>query len=594
MKKIIAGFIAVLVILGFLIISGPFVISSDVIGAKLTAKLESLTGKKVTFESNIKLSYIPYMGLQVSSLKLTDDQASEGEPAFLEVEQVNTQIELLPLLTGRIELSEFTLLRPKLNLKTTTGGVNNWTSSQGEISRAISTTSDNRLNNTENDITQATLGSLDVKDGIITYNNLIDDSQEQITNINGTLSWPAIDNSTSISSNGIWRGELFTLTAEIADPLEIISGGESNIDFEIDSQPIVINFSGMANMLSNLFISGDIETSTPSIKRLAETFGFDAGDQSDIQNWNASGKLEASATKMDLTDGVFTVGDNSATGILQLINEENLNSKLIGTLAFEEINLPFYFERIKGTNDFKPISIKNLDVDLRLSTQTLNLGSITLEDVAASIILNESGWNFDIGNSTSFDGIVTAKFGQSIRDSSRQSFLNIKTDNINIGNLLQTTLGEKELSVTGEGNFKTNLRTNSLEGDFLNLELNGDVDGTITSGSLIGIDLPAILNQNETIGELELEGFDKTKITPFDSLQTKFFLNKGIANLAQTELTIADQIIRLSGKIDLQTGDLNLQAQEVKEGIPQLLRLQISGKPDKLKTLLFEVPKQTN
>lgn len=594
MKKIIAGFIAVLVILGFLIISGPFVISSDVIGAKLTAKLESLTGKKVTFESNIKLSYIPYMWLQVSSLKLTDDQASEGEPAFLEVEQVNTQIELLPLLTGRIELSEFTLLRPKLNLKTTTGGVNNWTSSQGEISRAISTTYDNRLNNTENDITQATLGSLDVKDGIITYNNLIDDSQEQITNINGTLSWPAIDNSTSISSNGIWRGELFTLTAEIADPLEIISGGESNIDFEIDSQPIAINFSGMANMLSNLFISGDIETSTPSIKRLAETFGFDAGDQSDIQNWNASGKLEASATKMDLTDGVFTVGDNSATGILQLINEENLNSKLIGTLAFQEINLPFYFERIKGTNDFKPISIKNLDVDLRLSTQTLNLGSITLEDVAASIILNESGWNFDIGNSTAFDGIVTAKFGQSIKESSRQSFLNVKTDNINIGNLLQTTLGEKELSVTGEGNFKTNLRTNSLQGDFLNLELNGDVDGTITSGSLIGIDLPALLNQNETIGELELEGFDKTKITPFDSFQTKFFLNKGIANLAQTELTIADQIIRLSGKIDLQTGDLNLQAQEVKEGIPQLLRLQISGKPDKLKTLLFEVPKQTN
>ena len=291
----------------------------------------------------------------------------------------------------------------------------------------------------QSDITlpETYIGDLYIIDGILVYEDEISGTSETVTSINGKFSWPTTNNDIDLAGNAIWRGEGITTVSKIQNPINILSGGESPVSVELNSQPLKFNFSGQANMLADLFVKGDLTANTPSISRLAEVLEIDIGEFSSFENWSTVGKLESTANSTNISDATFNLGDNKATGVVRVSTDELGQSKLDGTLAFEAIDLANYAGSLglTGTSNRKPGLIDGLNVDLRVSSQMINLGDISLDRVAAAINIDSEGWAFDIGDASAFGGKLVAKLGERISEDKRQAFLDISASEMDAGSI---------------------------------------------------------------------------------------------------------------------------------------------------------------
>jgi len=578
MKRVITGTIVVLLLMATVFVAMPFLVSSQTVRNGITAKLEELTGRQVTFQGNPSLSFHPFLGFEISDLTIIDPAKTENEKAILNVEKVKAQINLLPALTGKVEITEYQFLRPKIFLKTYGDGNDNWNFKNGSLADSIKIALDNRNNDKSDSLPDFQIGDLQIMDGILIHENDITGTSETISGINGKISWPAFDSELNISGNGIWRGEGITTNASIATPIEILSGGESALSIDLYSQPISFQFDGMANMLANLFVKGELNAQTPSINRLAEVLEIDLGDFSSSDAWSAQGIFEATANNTNLSEASFTIGANTATGVIRVSTNEETNRKLDGTLAFETIDLVNYFNSLGITSETKiqPKIIRDLNIDLRVSSKSINIGAITLDNVAAALIMDNQGWTFDIGDASAFNGKLIAKIGERISETKRQAFLDVATTDMDAESI-STLLGAELINISGKTSFIANIRTNKLREGLLNNGLNGSFTGTFKDGEITGIDLTKLVSQTDQAKPEELVGFNNAAATSYRKINLKFILNNGIANLSKTNIQTDDTTVQAIGELDFINGELDLQLQEVTEDGPKPARYLIQG-----------------
>jgi AsmA protein len=357
-----------------------------------------------------------------------------------------------------------------------------------------------------------------------------------------------------------------------------MSGGESRIEAQLNSQPLTFTFNGNANMLADLFVQGEFEANTPSINRLANILKFDIGRISSSETWSVNGLLEATANNTNISEASFSIGENTATGVIRLSTDEIGKSRLDGTLAFENIDLVNYFNSLglaESPIGDRPLK-NNLEVDLRISSQTLNIAKVEMERVAAAVIIDSEGWTFDIGDASALEGKLIAKIGTRLSSDKQQSFLELKATDIDSESLTEL-VGEQLVSISGKSNFTVNVRTNQLQEGWINQGLNGTLEAEFKGGNLNGIDLNSLFTADETIDKSNIKAFSEDATTAFDTLNMKVFLNNGIASLSQTALQTGELKLQLIGDINLNKAIMDLQLQEVTEEGPKPERFLIKG-----------------
>jgi AsmA protein len=578
MKRLITGTLVLLLLIAACLTAIPFLVSSQTVRNGITAKIEEVTGNKVTFQGDPSLSFSPFLGFEISDLELASPENSDDQTPLLKVEKVKAQINLLPALSGNVEITEYQFLRPRFFLKTDENGKSNWKFSKGKFRNAIEAAFENRTNQTTKGLPDLTVGNLLITDGILLYQDTLSNTEETITGMNGMLSWPQADKELDLSGNGIWRGEGITTNLNIANPIEIFSGGESNVTLDLNSQPISFTFDGMANMFSNLFVKGELEANSPSISRLAEVLKIDLGDFTSSDPWSAQGILEATSNNTNLSEASFSIGQDSATGVIRLSSNESEKSKLDGTLAFEQIDLVNYFNALGAKPDkiINPTLVKDLNIDLRVSSESINIGTITLDRVAAAIIVDEQGWTFDIGDANAFDGKLIAKLGERIDEDKRQAFLELSATDMDAQSI-SNLFASKVFGISGRTSFAANVRTNKLSEGLLNSGINGTFSGEFKEGQIKGIDLTDLITK--TANELAKEPFAlrENASTSYQQMNAKLFLNNGIATLSQTNLETQTAKIQAIGDINLYQQTLDIQLQEIAEDKPKPYRYLFKG-----------------
>ena len=578
MKRIITGTFVVLVIIAAFLAAVPFLVSSETVRNGITAKIEKLTGRNVSFKGDPSLSFSPFLGFEISDLELIDPLRPQEAIPLLKVEKVKAQINLLPALIGNVEITEYQFLRPRFFFKTYSDGSENWSFEKGAFDNALKIASNNRTNQTDTTIPTIAIGNLVIKDGIFVYEDAIAGTSKTITSLNGKISWHDTQSELDISGNGIWQGEGITVNAIIEEPIKILSGGESRTFVELNSHPLSFTFDGLANMFASLFVKGDLNAQSPSISRLLEVFEIDLGGLSNSEDWNVSGILEATANSTNLSDATFVIGENTATGVIRLSKNELEKLKLDGTLAFEELDLVNSFNSLGFTNTSKtqPQLIKDLNIDLRVSSQTINVGTITLDNVAAALIADNEGWTFDIGDASAFNGKLVAKLGKRLANNKQQVFVDISASDMN-SESISNLVGSKLISITGKTSFTTSLRTSKLNDGVLSSGLNGTFTGDFNSGTLAGINLLEILAaQNQQTAE-QIAEFVPQATTPFQTMKVKLFLNNGIAAVSKSTLVTDEKTVQAIGDINFNEGKLNLQLQELTQEGPRAERFLLQG-----------------
>ena len=426
MKRAIKIAVLALVIVSAIVASLPLLVSSESVRTRILAHLGDLTGREVTFRGEPEVSINPFLGIEISNLVVPDPLAGPDNPALLTVERVRGQLNILPLLVGNVEIGQYQLLRPVLSLRVYGDGQANWKFEQGILHQQLQAASENEGGFQQS----ARFGKFELSDGTLEYENEISGTTEKITNIDGMFDWPDTTSATQFMGKGVWRGEQIETNVIIEESLKLYSNQNSQVEFSVVSSPLTSTFSGTANLISDLFVSGEVDVQSPSVSRLSQLLGLELGYFRLLGELSAQGKLEATLNEFKLADAEINLSGNTATGVIHITRDEVGSSKVGGTLAFENIDIGSYLAEVSKDSEATEIQIdKDTKVDLRISADALQFSNVSLTEVGAAIYINDGNWSFEIGDSLGLGGNLLARLGERTENEKRQRYHRVDEDN---------------------------------------------------------------------------------------------------------------------------------------------------------------------
>ncbi|MGI9353144.1 MAG: AsmA family protein [Rhizobiaceae bacterium] len=579
MKRLVISMAVLLLFLAGIVASLPLFVSSGTVRSYILDELESLTGRNVSFRGDPGVAFNPFLGVEISDLSISDPLANPGEEPLLNVSKVQAQLDLLPALFGEIKITQYRLVRPQLNMKVYSDGSSNWNFKSGKLNKAFQSTVKHIQNSDAPDPQSATLGTFSIVDGIIRYEDTITGQTDDITSINGTVEWPSTSEAAIVDSTAIWHGENVISSYEISDPLRLMAGGESNVSLQFESAPARITFSGTANMLASLFVKGNLELRTPSLKRFSEFLVAELAGLNLPGSIEMTGSIEATTESVRLADTNVNISGHSATGVLSLTRDEVGNAAFNGTLAFDTIDLSDFLaqeiekiEQLTSTND----NTDGLKVDLRMSANVIDAGIIELEEVAAALNVTGENWTFDIGDSQALGGTLIARIGKRLEEDNPLILMDLTATDVDAA-AVSDIFPDRSISLTGKGTFSANLRGKSLTSMLNTNGLNGSVNANLSNGSIVGIDIPGLLSGSFNNTDGNSNEIVLGQGTSFETSEFRFFISNGIASISQSSIDSANAVIQMIGRVDLRQGNLALRAQEITEDGPEPERLFIGG-----------------
>src|SRR6266704_716403 len=100
-------------------------IPTDTVREATKAEIRTVTGLDPVLRGDVAVSLFPTGSVVLDRVALGDDRT--GEPAMT-VEQLVVRLRFFPLLIGRIEIADISLVRPTITISFTPDGRSNWTS----------------------------------------------------------------------------------------------------------------------------------------------------------------------------------------------------------------------------------------------------------------------------------------------------------------------------------------------------------------------------------------------------------------------------------------------------------------------------------
>lgn len=570
MKRLIAAIAVLAVVLAAALVALPYLVSTDGIRAQIVAQAEMLTGRRVTFRGSPKVLFDPYLGIEIGNVVFEGARDHPDDPPLAQMEKLRGRIAVLPLLLGRIEIGQYQFVRPRFGLNVFGDGRTSWDFPQGRVWQVLGQARDIRQSAEPgaaidlSGLAVLRLADFQIIDGIIDYANAKTGGKETITNINATVGWPDTASAWTIRGTSIWRDELIDYAVSTARPLLLMAGGTSAASAEVKSGAFALSFSGDANLLAGLHLSGKTTFGAPSAARLAEFFGARLQMGAMPGDFTATGKLGGTIRQFQLSDAVISVDGNQGRGVVQVSISETGRPQVNATLAFQSLDFSPYVASLREELQIdrpEGAGLRLLDLfdcDIRLSSPKMTSGPVALSDLAAALSVRNGELLFDLGSATFYGGSATGKLslkkgqeGSDLRGEATFSGTSLAP--------LLATLPRGTLGATGRANAKLTIKSSGSSVKQLLTRLRGWATLETAQGVLSGADLRrlrvAASNGEGDVGNLRLSGE-----TAFVSLKGDLIFDRRTMWVRSLELENAELRARFVGRTDLVSGGLALRA----------------------------------
>lgn len=155
-KRLLGATIVLVLLFGVVALAAVMYFDPNDHKARIIAKVEAETGRTLKLDGDIKLSYYPWLGLELNGITLGNAKGF-GDAPFVHADAVALRIKTLPLLKKQYELDTLRLHGVEVNLAKNKEGITNWDDLVGE--KAADTKQQEPLK-----LAAVILGGVDIKD----------------------------------------------------------------------------------------------------------------------------------------------------------------------------------------------------------------------------------------------------------------------------------------------------------------------------------------------------------------------------------------------------------------------------------------------
>lgn len=310
-------------------------------------KLHDATGHDYEINGPLEFTILPFPKLLIEGLEI-----SKGDEKLLDLGRLDVQVELMPLISGVVNVKSVSLIKPAIMLNI---------DKSGEMSWMTSTLKEKLSGKTEVGVTEAddekdasqliSLGEIKIEDGTFEFVDSRQGTHEIIKNINLDMSAQSLSGPFVVDGSLNARNQRVDLTVNTGRLEKDAQTLSVAADLKLAKLGTSVNYSGVVGVKGTADIQGETTFKTANINELLAGLGFSS---------------VPSLSKPFETTGIFSFANNKAA-------YRNL------TLSYDDIPAGGSFEFLlpQGQNAGK------LDVSLRAS-KTVVLDRLLPKTGAAS------------------------------------------------------------------------------------------------------------------------------------------------------------------------------------------------------------------
>ena len=619
----------------------PFVIDPNDFKPEIATAVKDKTGRELMLDGELKLSFFPWVGISTGKITLSNASGFEVQP-FATIEESDIKVQLLPLLSKKIDVSRIVLKGLVLNLTRNKQGVTNWSDLTG--SKDTKTPASIAIIGKQDQQTTVavvsmvfTIGGVSIENAKINWDDLEAGRHITITDLNLNTGKFAYDEPTDIavSLNALNTESKTTqaikLNTELSvnkqlntfalrhSDLQLTSSGESVpgkslttaltvADVALDMTQQTAKIYGLQLKSSDLILTADITGANikdkPSFQGPVAVAPFNPAkfmqqlnialpvmqDANALSNLSLNFDLAATADSADLQNLVMTLDDSQIKGSVDI---KDFAQPAIGFLLdIDTLDVDRYLPPADKSS--KPItspvvllavgaSALPVETLRKLNAEgTLTLGKLKVNGLA----MQDIRINLNAKN-----GAVTTQ--QSVKQFYQGSYSGNLSMNAN-GDKSTLAVNEKidhvqiepllkdyrgEARMSGIVNASAQLQGQGHKADELKATLNGQLSFLFKDGVIKGFNLQKIIDQGKAmINGSTLPSDNKNDQTLFSEMSGTATIANGL--IQNNDLVGKSSKVRVDGKGNV---NLNSEALDYKIDAKLLNGDETAAEPDQVK-----------
>jgi AsmA protein len=539
----------------------PFVVPGSFLRERMADSLTRLTGRTVAINGETALSIYPHVALTANALTVANRRGMGDDP-FLAAETTSARLRLVPLLIGRIEFEEISLVKPRIHLVTDNNGRSNWRPpGEARVRVAGQPATGAGIPGTWPSLVRIT-------NGTIVYDNLASDRREEMAGVDLEVNWPRANLAASVRGTTQWRGESVDFNASATQPGDLLRGGTSAVRFSLAATPLRIQFNGKAtgdgNLLGPLTLAGDATVATPSMRRTIEWLGTPIGAGSILGTASIGGHVGWAGATVTFDQATVELDGNSATGTLSA-SFAGARPNVTAALALDSLDLSPYLESIRadvgaeGSWVISPARIPfadALDAEIDLAAAQVMLGEIRIGRTSATMSVKSGALSLDVRNARFYGGQLEARIGARMDGDALAGKAQVTLSDVPAQLALADLAGVASLD--GATDATLDLATRGrIWGEVVH-DIAGIGQIHLTGGTVRGFDLPAIARHfADPLAEPVEAGSGSTAFT---TLAAGLVVGDGTLHTDNLVMHGKDFVLNLAGRGSVLSGAVNARA----------------------------------
>ena len=527
-----------------------FLIPAAAVRDAVKAEIHAVTGLDPMLGDDVSLSLFPSGTVRFRNVLLGNDRTAEPAVA---ADELTARLRYFPLLAGRIEIADVTLVRPVINVTFSATGQTNWSGLIVSLAHALQPNPDRT----------ALFSEIGIQDGTVVVHDEGKDATERLEGVNFQVAWPSISRSFGANGRFTWNNEAVEASLTLSDFLAALTGDRSGVKLRISSAPLDVAFDGAATDQPTLKLVGTLDVESASLR--------------DALRWTGKSKLPfggfgrfALRAQSDIGGGMASLSnvnveldDNSAEGALTLATDGH---RLVqGTLAADALDLTPYVSGVRllardeNNWDRLPIALNGFDdfnLDLRLSAASIKIGNAQLGRTAVAATMHDGKLDLTVGESQAFGGTAKGTLGIASAENGVAVSSNMQFLDVDLENCLGQIFGVHK--VQGRGNLAFNLDGAGDSVLAVTHALNGTATLNAASGALTGIDVEQLLRRLER-RPLSGNGDFRQGRTPFDQLAVNLKVENGLVSVDDMHIVGPSVKLAVGGQASVPSRDLDLR-----------------------------------
>ena len=528
------------------------VIPVDAVREAVIAEIRAVTGLDPVLRGSVSVSMFPAGTVRFSDVVLGERVA--GDPA-LAVEELTANLRLAPLLAGRIEIADISLIRPRIAVTVEPDGRTNWSPLVDTLARALKP-------NARRDERVLSFSEIRIDDGVIAVRNPGRNIDETMEAVELSLAWPSIAKSFAATGHFVWHNEKIDASIAIADFPAALAGDNSGLKFRANAGPLKAAFDGAMSYEPSLKIDGTLAADTASLRDALRWSGDRSLPAGGLGRFALKARTAVNGGTIALSNLNIELDGNVAEGVLSYAATGR--QMLQGTLAVEKLDLSPYGSAFRliaeNTRDWDRRSLAldwfdGWDADLRLSAAGVHFTHAELGRTAVAATMRSGRLVVTVGESQSFGGMINGTIAVAKADAGAQVKSQMQFVDVDLEECLAQLFGVRRLE--GTGNLAFSAESTGLNVQELVRNLNGTAQVAAKQGALTGLNVDQILRRLQR-SPLSGNGDFRSGRTPFDRLNIGLHVAQGIATVDDVHLEGPSVRLALTGTTSIPARELDL------------------------------------